>query len=277
MAVERLRANQTGTGSNEWKWDQVLEVFVDPKSYLWLGIAMLPNLGASVTNVFGPTLINGFGFDKFITTLLTMPFGALQTIAILVGCYCAQKLRYKSPVLLFLMLIAVAGCIMLYTQAVTVPFGTQQQQISLGGYYLLAFLFGGNPLIVSWIIANTAGQTKKSVIMAFFNAASAAGNIVGPLLFKAQDKPRYAPGALAVMIIFVALIVIICIQVAILFLFNKQRERQRVAAGKPKKIHDTSMDAKFQNFGADEHDGHLGDSGIKDVTGEYFYNLILVH
>lgn len=66
MAVERLRANQTGTGSHEWKWNQALEVFMDPKSYLWFGIAMLPNLGASVTNVFGPTLIANFGFDKFM-------------------------------------------------------------------------------------------------------------------------------------------------------------------------------------------------------------------
>jgi hypothetical protein len=66
MAIERLRANQTGTGSHEWRWDQVREVFMDPKTYLWLGIAMLPNLGASVTSVFGPTLIRNFGFDKFM-------------------------------------------------------------------------------------------------------------------------------------------------------------------------------------------------------------------
>jgi hypothetical protein len=66
MAHERLRANQTGTGTREWKWDQVIEVFVDPKSYIWLGIVMLPNIGAAVTNVFGPTLIRGFGYDKFM-------------------------------------------------------------------------------------------------------------------------------------------------------------------------------------------------------------------
>jgi MFS family permease len=66
MAYERLRANQTGTGTREWKWDQVIEVFVDPKSYIWLGIVMLPNIGAAVTNVFGPTLIKGFGYDKYV-------------------------------------------------------------------------------------------------------------------------------------------------------------------------------------------------------------------
>lgn len=65
MAIERLRANQTGTGSREWKWDQALEVFLDPKSYIWLAIVMFPNIGAAVTNVFGPTLIRNFGFDVY--------------------------------------------------------------------------------------------------------------------------------------------------------------------------------------------------------------------
>lgn len=70
-----------------------------------------------------------------------MPFGALQTIAILIGCYCAQKVSNKSGILSFLMAIAVGGCVMLYTQsaaALGVPTLTQaQQSISLGGYYLL--------------------------------------------------------------------------------------------------------------------------------------------
>ena len=31
----------------------------------------------------------------------------------------------------------------------------------LAGYYLLAFLFGGNPIIVAWIVGNTAGKSFK--------------------------------------------------------------------------------------------------------------------
>jgi hypothetical protein len=83
-----------------------------------------------------------------------MPFGALQTIAILIGCYCATKLRIKSAVLTALMVIVVGGCVMIYTQSA----GSRanfKQGVALGGYYLLAFLFGGNPLIVSWMVANT--------------------------------------------------------------------------------------------------------------------------
>lgn len=97
--------------------------------------------------------------------------------------------------------------------------------------------------------------------VAFFNAASAAGNIVGPLLFKAKDKPYYVPGVRAVLIIFIALVGLIGIQVAILFLFNKQRQRQRVAVGKPKHIHDTSMESKYTAYGKDEAGTGVGAHG----------------
>lgn len=52
-AIERLRANQTGTGSREFKWSHIWELALEPKTYLWIGLAMLLNVGASVTNTFG--------------------------------------------------------------------------------------------------------------------------------------------------------------------------------------------------------------------------------
>ena len=65
-ALERLRANQTGTGSYEFKWKQLWEVALDIKTYIWLSISVLLNVGASVTGAFGPTLIKNFGFDKYV-------------------------------------------------------------------------------------------------------------------------------------------------------------------------------------------------------------------
>ena len=69
----------------------------------------------------------------------------------------------------------IAGLGLLYGQGVSANFN---QGAALGGYYLLAFLFGGNPLIVSWMMANTAGQTKKAVLMSLYNAGVSAGNII---------------------------------------------------------------------------------------------------
>jgi hypothetical protein len=44
QAVERLRANQTGIGSRELKWTQILEAALEPKTYLWIGMSLLLNV-----------------------------------------------------------------------------------------------------------------------------------------------------------------------------------------------------------------------------------------
>ncbi|KAJ5034978.1 uncharacterized protein L3040_008245 [Drepanopeziza brunnea f. sp. 'multigermtubi'] len=257
QAVERLRANQTGIGSREFKWSQVWEVFLEPKTYLWFSMSLLLNVGASVTNIFGPLILKGLGFDKYITSLLNMPFGAMQLIIILVASYAAEKARLKAPILVALVAPVVAGSAMLYA----IPRG--DTAALLGGYYLLAFLFGSNPLIVSWIVGNTAGTTKKSIIMSLYAAGSAAGNIIGPLLFDAADAPQYLPGLRAVLGVFVALAAVILIQLANLIFLNKMQARARVRNGKRAVIHDASMEDHYvavdASTGVGEHAFDLTD------------------
>lgn len=268
QGIERLRANQTGTGSSEFKLHHVFEVCLEPKTYLWIGMAMLLNIGASVTNIFGPLILSGLGYDKYRTTLLTMPFGVLQIIVILLGCYLAQTARVKSGIIALFMLPVIAGLAILYAVART---KSAQSQL-LAGYYLLAFLFGGNPLVVTWIIGNTAGTTKKSVIMSLYNAASAAGNIVGPLLFNEKDRPAYHPGLRACLGIFSALAAVVLLQWANLWLLNKQQARRRVRNGKKADIVDHSMENHYHEMdeGNLEEIGHevvqVGDNAFQDLT-----------
>jgi hypothetical protein len=256
QAVERLRANQTGIGSQDFEMSEAIEVFLEPKTYLWVGMSLLLNVGAAVTNTFGPLILSGLGFNKYITSLLNMPFGAVQFIIILLASYAAQKARLKSPVLLFLVLPVLTGLAMLYA----IP--RKDTGALLGGYYLLAFLFGGNPLIVSWIVGNTAGTTKKSIVMSLYNAGSSAGNIVGPLLFNAADAPTYHPGLRSALAIFVTLAVVILIQLVNLIFLNKLQARKRVANGKSAVIHDVSMEDHYVDIdteGVGEHAFDLTD------------------
>ncbi|KAI9164078.1 transporter [Paramyrothecium foliicola] len=241
QAVERLRANQTGIGSREFKWSHVWEVVLEPKSYLWLAMALLLNIGAAVQNVFGPLILNGLGFDKYRTSLLNMPFGLLQVILILFASWAAQKAKIKSAVLAVILVPVVVGLVMLYV----LDRETTQTGVLLLGYYFLAFLFGANPLIVSWILANTGGTTKKSVVMSLFSIAIAAGNIIGPLLFTAKDAPRYRRGLLIVLGVFIALIAIVGIQAANLFVLNKINRKRRIRAGKKADIQDRSMENRY--------------------------------
>jgi len=266
QAIERLRANQTGTGSREFKWDHILELLLEPKTYLFIGMTLLLNIGAQVSNTFGPLILAGIGFDKYKTSLLNMPFGVLQFLTILLGSFAAAKGRFKSFVLAVFMLPVIAGVAILYA----LPRTSSNTAALMVGFYLFAFLFAGNPLIVSWMIGNTAGTTKKSVLMACYQGASSAGNIIGPLLFNSKDAPAYHPGLRAVLGIFVALVCIVFIQLANLTFLNKLQQRKRVKNGKAAVIKDHSMEDRYVGYEADEEEGserqRLGDKAFLDLT-----------
>ncbi|KAL6879047.1 MFS general substrate transporter [Trichoderma novae-zelandiae] len=272
-AIERLRANQTGTGSREFKWKHVAEAALEPKTYLWLGMTLLLNVGASVTLTFGPLIINGLGFDKYKSSLLNMPFGALQTILILLASYLAQKAKLKGAILAAFMLPVLAGLVILYC----VPRGTASQGASLGGYYLLAFIFAGNPLIVTWIVGNTAGTTKKAIIMSVYQAASSVGNILGPILFNDRDAPEYKPGLRSCLAVFAALVGVILMQWANLVVLNKMQAKTRVRNGKAAAVVDRSMQEHYHSArhenevlqdaeSADATDDHTGQNAFLDLT-----------
>ncbi|KIY71116.1 putative MFS transporter [Cylindrobasidium torrendii FP15055 ss-10] len=245
--VERLRANNTGTSAtNKYKWNQVVECLIEPQTYLFLGMTLLVNVGASVTTVFGPLVLSGLGFDKYKTSLLNMPFGALQVIIIWITSYCSYQFKNKSLTIIVMTIPVIVGLALLWA----LP--RDNQGLLLFAYYLLAFLYGINPLIISWLSANTAGSTKRSITISGFNGASAAGNIVGPYLFKDSEAPLYLSGLKASLIIFIVLMAATILQIINFWVLNRMKSRERVKNGKPAKIHDSSMDKKFRVFQKDE-------------------------
>lgn len=249
QAAERLRTNQTGVDvKHEFKWSQALEAVLDPKTWLWIILAMLPNLGSTLPSIFGPLIVRGFGFDEFQTLLLNMPFGAVQTIVILIGCYAANSMKLKGPILFICMLPVVAGTAMLYA----LDRGESDQPALLAAYYLVAFLFSANPLLLVWVVGNTAGATKKSVTLALYQAGLSAGNLIGPLLFNDEDAPEYRPGIAGVLGVFIAMVVCVAIQLGILMFMNRLQAKKRVRNGKSAEIVDQSMRTQVASGGKDQ-------------------------
>ena len=110
--------------------------------------------------------------------------------------------------------------------------------------------------------------------MSAYNAASAGGNILGPHLFSAADKPGYKPGIRDVLAIFCALVGVFSLQAVNLFFLNKLQSRRRVAEGKPAHLIDYSMTTKYlgSSAKATEADAEgassvtLGDNAFLDVS-----------
>lgn len=270
---ERLRANQNSTASHEFVWAQVWETALDIKTWLFICIAFGNNLGAQVSNTFGPLILNGLGFDTYTTSLLNIPYGALQYIIIMLVAWLVVKTRWKSPVLTVILVPVLIGCAILYSLARGVSSNTGPLLL---GYYFLAFIYGANTLNMAWIMANTGGSTKKSVVMSAYNAASGAGNIVGPLLFNSADAPSYHPGLRATMGVYAGLICVVLMQVGVLYYLNQSHRKHRVAHGKPAKIHDHSMDKKYVSVDAD-NDVSIGNNAFADLTDKQNDEFIYVY
>jgi hypothetical protein len=201
--VERLRAHQNSSTSYEFKWSQALEVLLEPKSWLFVTMALLPNMGSALPSLFGPLIVTGFGFDKFQAALLNIPYGAITTIVINLSCWAFHKSKLKSVVLAAFMLPVVVGIAILYA----LPHNEQKNQGPLlFAYYLTSFIYAANPLLLSWVVGNTAGAAKVSTMVEFYQAGTSAGALSGPLLFTADRAPAYLAGTRAVLGLFIALL-----------------------------------------------------------------------
>jgi len=187
-AVDRLKANQQGIVSHNFNWSQVFEAWTEPKYWLFMIMVIAVNAGASVSSVFGSIILQSLaGFTADEAVLLNMPFGALQVVSILGASWLAYRFKRKSPFFLALVTIVVIGVALL----VGLPKTKANKGGLLAGYYLIAFVYAINPLLLSWMGGNCAGQTKKAVYYTSFNAANSIGNIITPYIFNSKFAPQY--------------------------------------------------------------------------------------
>lgn len=262
IAIERLRDNQQGVETREWKWSHVREALLkDYKTWLWGFMMFSVSVPSGGISTFNTLILKDFGFDSFTTLLFNIPQGAVQLLAILGGAFIATKTRLKSPVLVCLSIPPIIGCVIL----LYVKRGPDNKGILLFAYYIISVYPGVTPLVYSFSAANTAGETKKKVTTGWLFMWQCAGNIVGPQLYTTAEAPLYRRGLLSNLALFVVLIGLYAVQVTYLFFLNKKQERRRVAAGKIAKIQDKSMQ-KVQVRTKDEMDAPQADHAFDDLT-----------
>ncbi|KAK4118266.1 allantoate permease [Parathielavia appendiculata] len=266
IAIERLRMNQQGIGSGVWKWDHVWDAMLDLKTWLWFTIMFIISIPSGGISTFGPLIIESFGFDRFTTILFNIPFGAVQMIATLGGAWLSDRIRMKGPVLILLCILPIAGCSIL----LAVGRAASDRAVLLFGYYIISVYPGISPLIYSWSGQNTGGDTKRKVTTAMLFIGSNAGNIIGPLLFRPEEKPRYTRGLTANLVLFVILAVEIGLGMLLIKFLNVRHAKTRVALGKPEKIVDLSMvdnrAVEDEDEVLNQADGHVGERGFEDLT-----------
>ncbi|ORY28041.1 major facilitator superfamily domain-containing protein [Naematelia encephala] len=235
IAVERLRANNTGTKTSVWKWHQVKETFLDPKTYIWGLMLFCTAIPSSGFGVFGTLITKGFGFSDLESILFQMPIAFVEGCLILAGGWVTTRFKNRWIPLLVVTAIPMAGGIAL----------RYVDRGSLGGllasYYFVKLYSAIQPLLYSWGNSNAAGTTKQRTLGAILFIFQCAGNVVGPQVYLDDEAPIYQTGVVTDVCCWGALMFLTIIMAGYLKFLNKRQAKKRAAIGLEADVQDTSI------------------------------------
>ncbi|KZZ88165.1 Major facilitator superfamily domain, general substrate transporter [Moelleriella libera RCEF 2490] len=221
-ATKRLANNRTGiaTKDSRWKWDQALESVLDVKVWLVFSYNLAINIPNGGLATFGSIIIKNLGFTALEASLLTMPFGLFCTFgAWIFSTFAANWTNRRTIVASIACLFPITGTII----ACTIPGSVVPAQMI--GLYLMYLYWPPYVVFISLPQANTGGRTKKAVVFAIVNFGYAAGNLIGPQTFRAQQAPRYIGGSIAMLACFSASVFIALAYHTVCRVENKRRDR----------------------------------------------------
>ncbi|RMJ28833.1 Allantoate [Aspergillus sp. HF37] len=195
IAVKRTLVNKTGVmDSGSFKWNQALDAFTDPQTWLLALNAFTSNLANGGLTTFAAIITAGMGFSDFKALLLQMSLGGIQIVFLPLTSVAATFLpSARIFCMLFNTIVSLIGMILVWKLD---PSNDAGRMVGL----VLSIAFAVNlPISLSLITSNVAGFSKKSVVSATLFVAYCVGNIAGPQFFLASEEPKYPTGLQASM------------------------------------------------------------------------------
>jgi hypothetical protein len=155
---------------------QFIEALTDPQVYCYGLIQICTTLPTSGLGAFANIIITGLGFTVLQTQLLAMVLGAFIIIILLSSTWLVKKTSQNLLVMGVYVIPSFIGTICLMTVRNT---STATEAGLLISYYIALSFWAAQTLAMSMITRNVAGQTKKSVAIAFNFVCWAGGNAAG--------------------------------------------------------------------------------------------------
>ncbi|EME82449.1 uncharacterized protein MYCFIDRAFT_40591 [Pseudocercospora fijiensis CIRAD86] len=185
IAIARLRNQSTGVENKTWKREQFIEALTDWKVWAFAIYGAVSNISNSMGNMTG-LIIESFGFTTEQTTLLNCVNGVMEGVAILSAVWLFKKYPNSRAYLgaWYALPNIVSGILL-----VALPWSAQGALL-----FAMYISFWGGPdfiFAMAWLMATTAGHTKKTTANAMLFIGYCLGNLLSPQMWRGKYAPRY--------------------------------------------------------------------------------------
>ncbi|CAH0052262.1 unnamed protein product [Clonostachys solani] len=178
--------------SRAHKWKILLSVVTDWQLYLQALIFMSSSVPTYALKFTLPTIMLNMGFSSTNAQLLSAPPYLAGAISALVVSRFAD--RFSRRVLFIIapqLVLMVAYCVLFsFSAEIKTHVALCYTFVMIATSSVYNIIPGGN----TWTINNLAGQSKRAMGVAFMIALGNCGGIVGSLIFKSEESPRYQTG-----------------------------------------------------------------------------------
>lgn len=140
---------------------------------------------------FLPIILRSYlGVSVAISQILSTPPYVFAALLMIFQGWLGDKLHMRGPIVAYNSIQAIVGlCLLAWARS---------PGVQLFGVFLVTGGCQSNlPAILAWQANNVRGQWKRSFISASTISSGGIGGVVGSLVFRSQDAPRYLPGLYA--------------------------------------------------------------------------------
>ena len=171
------------------------------------------------------------GFTGLETTLLTIPAGGVEVIAMVIAGLASSYIgKGRTLIMFFISLPTLVGCIFL----AAVP--RHHTWIRIVGSWLLLTAPAATAIMLSLIASNVAGFSKKVTTTALTFIFYCVGNIVSPQLFISSEAPGYGTAMRGIL---ASTSVVLLIELLLgVYYIVENRKRDKILAETPQDVID---------------------------------------
>ncbi|KAJ5190456.1 phthalate transporter [Penicillium cinerascens] len=191
FVLHQIDLDRRDAKEEAFTWSAFLRPALDWKIWGFALIFMCSTVIAYSLAFFMPIILSSrLGFSVGESQALSTPPYFFAGILMYTEGWLGDKWRIRSPLIVYNSLQTIVGLCLL--EWITSP-GVQY----FGVFLVTAGCNATVPAVLSWQANNIRGQWKRAFCSASLITSGGVGGIVGALVFRSQDAPKYIPGIIA--------------------------------------------------------------------------------